>query len=366
MLAELAEHFSVKVVSEVFGDELISELKSARVVINIHYYENALLEMPRIQECLSIGIPVVSEGAQDQGDYPELAGAVNFFEEGSVSGMVAAVRAALDRQVSDAMVSQAVESGGQRFNFMFDRFLIAMGFLSATHAKSLSLQLPALTERVALSLPETFSRRVLLEAALPRDTIIFDGIRRNPGWVGCGLSYYSLANNAIANKMKSLTVMEDDVVLPQDFEYKIKIIQGFLSSREGQWDIFSGVIAALHPDAKVLDVTVYEGLTFATINRMTSMVFNIYGEKALELLASWDPENLDAATNTIDRYLESKSELRVVVTMPFFVGHREEVNSTLWGFNNRQYVEMISQSQKSLRKKVDQFLHGKSSFSTPA
>ncbi len=34
----------------------------ARVVVNIHYYDGALLETPRICECISLGVPVLSEG----------------------------------------------------------------------------------------------------------------------------------------------------------------------------------------------------------------------------------------------------------------------------------------------------------------
>ena len=82
------------------------------------------------------------------------------------------------------------------------------------------------------------------------------------------------------------------------------------------------------------------------------MVFNIYSEDFLRLLLSWDPENLDAASNTIDRFIESRTNLRVVVTLPFFVGHREEVHSTLWGFQNTQYRDMIAESQATLHAKV--------------
>lgn len=74
--------------------------------------------------------------------------------------------------------------------------------------------------------------------------------------------------------------------------------------------------------------------------------------KDKRLLASWDPENLDAVSNTIDRFLESQADLRVVVTLPFFVGHREEVYSTLWGFQNTQYNDMIANSEKSLESMI--------------
>lgn len=352
MLEALRQHFDVRVANELFGQDMLAVIKQARVVINLHYYEHALLEMPRIQECLSLGVPVVSESTQDHGDYPELQGAVRFFEEGSIPAMLSAVRLALDRPVSAENVREAVNVGAKRFDFMFDRFLVAMGFLPSSHVRHMQLPVPVNVDRIALSLPETIGRRRIFEASKPNACFVFDGIRRRPGWVGCGLSYLALAQHVLAGGKSSMTVMEDDVILPSDFEEKMTVIREYLEARSGQWDVFAGVIASLHPECSVLSVEVFKELTLVTIDRMTSMVFNIYSEDFLRLLLSWDPENLDAASNTIDRFIESRTNLRVVVTLPFFVGHREEVHSTLWGFQNTQYRDMIEESQATLHAKV--------------
>ena len=131
MVDALKKQFNVRVVSEVFGHEMRELIRQARVVVNVHYYENALLEMPRIQECLSLGVPVVSESAQDQEDYPELHGAVRFFEQGSIPAMLEAVKAALDEPISSDLIKSSVALSAKRFEFMFDRFLVALGFLPA-------------------------------------------------------------------------------------------------------------------------------------------------------------------------------------------------------------------------------------------
>ena len=49
----IREHYSVKVIADLFGEDLLKEIKKAKVLINIHYYEDALLETTRIYECLS-------------------------------------------------------------------------------------------------------------------------------------------------------------------------------------------------------------------------------------------------------------------------------------------------------------------------
>ena len=135
MLSALQEHFDVCIVSDVFGEKMQELIKSARIVINLHFYENALLETTRIQECLSLGVPVVSESAQDQDDYPEIGGGVIYFKEGSIEEMLIAVQYALDNQISLESIRSSVKLGASRFALMFDRFLITMGLLQTSIAR---------------------------------------------------------------------------------------------------------------------------------------------------------------------------------------------------------------------------------------
>jgi hypothetical protein len=353
MLSALGEHFDVHVANEVFGKEMALLIKRARLVINLHYYEGALLETPRIAECLSYGTPVVSESSADMDDYPEFNEGVMYFEAGNSAAMIAAVRSVLQNGVASS-ISTAVSRSQQRFEFMFDRFLVAIGFLHSSYVHQMTPALP-INSYYVLSLPETVDRRTLAEKTLNTGFTFFDGIRRKPGWIGCGLSYLALANFAVKNHLSQIGIMEDDVVLPDDFEEKMTIVTNYLSSRVLPWHLFSGVIAHLNPSCKVLDVEERNGLVFVTVDKMTSTVFNIYNQNFMQSLQSWDPDNENAESNTIDRYIESVDDLKVVVTLPFLVGHREEVHSTLWGFQNTQYSDMISSSQNLLQKKVDEF-----------
>ncbi len=355
MLEALKQRFSVAIVSEVFGQEMRRTIARARVVINLHYYEDGLLEMPRIQECLSLGVPVVSESARDQDDYPELAGAVRFFDQGSIPAMISAVQDILDHPLSEEALTSSVSRSSQRFAFMFDRFLIAQGFLPATHARRIDLPVPASATDIALSLPETVERRTVFDDTAPAGFFVFEGIRRLPGWVGCGLSYMALARHALRNDITEMSIMEDDVLLRADHEARIAVVHEFLNSKSGQWDVFCGVMAALHPETKILSVETYKDIVFVTIDRMTSMVFNIYGKRALQILAAWDPANLDADSNTIDRFLGSQADLRVVVALPFLVSHREDLLSTLRGTSNAGYAHMIRSCEEALGQKAQAF-----------
>lgn len=357
MLATLRQHFDVRTCSEIFGLDMVEEIRRARIVINLHYYENALLETTRIQECVSLSVPVVSETAQDQADYPELTGAVTFFDQGDEQAMIEAVRGALTQPAKPGAVENAAIRGSERFAFMFDRFLVAIGLLPPSKLMDDELPLPHDTLRIALSMPETIARRRIFEANRPENCAMFDGVRLRPGWIGCGLSYSSLGHHALKHGIRRLTVLEDDVLLPADFEDKIRTIESYLDVREGQWDVFAGIIACIHPDVKVLRVETFQGMHFMTIDKMTSMVCNIYSEKALRLLASWNPDHRDGQTNTIDKYLERQTSLRVVVALPFLVGHREEAHSTLWGIQNTHYRQLIAESEQALRVLAKTYLN---------
>lgn len=345
IIEALRARFEVKLCNNAFGEEMHALIRKARVVVNIHYYENALLEMPRIQECLSQGVPVLSEAAQDQADYPELDGAVHFFEEGSVDDVLRVANRMLQlEETLDRQVLRARDASARRFTFMFDRFLTALGVLPPNAILNAPVYLPDEQPQIALSLPETIKRRRLFMETRPPAVTVFDGIRNKKGWIGCGSSYSSLARHARQAGRTELTVFEDDALFRDDHLQRLGAIRRYLEGVE-DWDIFSGMIASIHADTRVLDVTEQDGLTFVKLDRMTSMVFNIYNRKAIDLLADWDPANGDVHANAIDRYLENQAGLRVVVTLPFLVGHRGEMMSTLWGIQNDHYSPMIAEAE---------------------
>jgi hypothetical protein len=357
-LDRITGKYNVKIVDEIFGDEIHSIIRQSKFVLNIHYYEGALLETPRIQECISLGTPVISEATSDMSDYPHLKGAVIYFEEGSVDDMERAIARAMAVKQESAAVRASAALSRRNFEFMFDRFLVARDFLP-TH-KLDEITLPNIFDAgmIGLSLPETVGRRRVFVAENFNDCAVFDGFRKSPGWIGCGMSYKALCAEALKQNKKQLLIVEDDVLLDDQFEKNFKIVSRYLEEIDGEWDIFSGVIASLHDEVNVTKVDCYEDIDFMTIDKMTSMVFNIYGERAMRLIADWCPANTHVETNAIDRYLEN-SELKVVVAHPFIAGHREEVHSTLWGFQNTQYADMIQESQERLGNLKDLWLRSR-------
>ncbi|ROZ79132.1 methyltransferase type 11 [Ramlibacter sp. WS9] len=357
ILGKLGERFNVTIVGNLFGRELYDKLLRARVVVNIHYYENALLETTRISECLSLGVSVVSESSSDRSDYPELEARVRYVKVGDVGAMIDAIESLLSDETDPAAEAQAGEAetvGATASAFYLDRFLLAFGLTDFETMSSTEAQPPRFsTGRICLSLPETMARRNSFLAQGQSAYELFDGMRGAQGWIGCGLSYKYLLQRAKRAGLPRLLICEDDVVLTSAAEDSLAVVYDYLDSIDGQWDVFAGLIAHLHPDVTVSRVAEHGGLTFAHLDKMTSMVFNIYNRSIYDLLIAWDESDENPRSNTVDRYLESRDNLRVVTAVPFIVGHSEDDTSTLWGFGNRQYVELISRSQLLLQSKVD-------------
>ncbi len=358
MLSELSKYFNVKIVNDVFGDQMQELIKRSKVVINIHYYEGALLETPRIMECLSLGTQVVSEYGSDMQFHTGYEKAVRFFEIGAVNEMIEKIGEALEDPTSFSTIESVVNKKSREFEYMFDRVLIGLNLLPKESIFDIDIDIPDDAKFICLSMPETFERSQRFKDYSLENCYIFNGYRRNPGWIGCGLSYQALAVNALRNNKNRISIMEDDVVLPKNFEVMNDKINRYLDTLNDDWSIFSGLIAHLSENTKILKVDNFEGVRFITIDKMTSTVFNIYNQSYLKDLVLWNPNFDNSKFNTIDRFIESHENLKVVTTLPFLVGHHEEVFSSLWHFQNTEYNKMIEESQILLKTLVDEFERG--------
>lgn len=360
-LQELKKHFNVTVASEVFGDKLTRMVKNAKVVVNIHYYENALLETTRLYETISLGTPVVSESSSDIVEHEDLQDVIDFCPIGDIPAMVEKIQNLLsDKEYYNERKEKIKHftNVDNKNNYYLRRYLLSIDKLNFSQYKSIFSFEQFQTgdvPRLCLSLSETPVRRKAFFASPSHGFQFFEGIRYRIGWIGCGMSYKYMLSGMLASKAEMGIICEDDVIFPVDYDNKLNKIINHLQSTEAKWHIFAGIIAHLHEDTKVLDVKVIDGIEYIYIDKMTSMVMNIYSRRGMDLISQWDEKNIDAETNTIDRYVESAQDLVVVTTLPFLVGYAEEQQSTLWGFENSQYTSLIKASEKLLAEKVAEF-----------
>lgn len=76
------------------------------MVVNLHYYEGALLETTRIYECLSLGVPLVSETSVDRAEHAALDGAVRFVPVGDLPALLQALDEVLNASPQQSAAAQ--------------------------------------------------------------------------------------------------------------------------------------------------------------------------------------------------------------------------------------------------------------------
>lgn len=75
-------NYNIKIVSNIFGDELIKIINKSKLIINLHYYDNAILEVFRLHDILPYSCQIISEnpGNEEEMDLVEKYGnVISFF-----------------------------------------------------------------------------------------------------------------------------------------------------------------------------------------------------------------------------------------------------------------------------------------------
>ncbi|EEW0691519.1 hypothetical protein EEQ51_23080, partial [Escherichia coli] len=139
-LQELKKHFNVTVASEVFGDKLTRMVKNAKVVVNIHYYENPLLETTRLYETISLGTPVVSESSSDIVEHEDLQDVIDFCPIGDIPAMVEKIQNLLsDKEYYNGRKEKIKHftNVDNKNNYYLRRYLLSIDKLNFSQYKSI-------------------------------------------------------------------------------------------------------------------------------------------------------------------------------------------------------------------------------------
>ena len=357
ILSKLTKKFKVKIINNLFGQELYAEIKKARIVLNIHYYNNALLESTRVFEALSLGKIVVSEKSSDIYDYKFLRNIVEFVSEDcyeelecKITKWISYSDNEFNRKLLDKL--EILEKQFDIFEFYFYRVLLNFDLISYDqfyYTIGEKLILPS--ANICLSLNETIDRQSYFKKIDPLSCYIFSGLRHHNGWVGCGLSYKFLLMRAKAQGYKNVLICEDDVKFGDSFQINFKKVREYLTVNTN-WDIFAGLMADLPDDVRILKIDKKDTIKLICIDRVVSTVFSLYNESVYNIIIRWDYMDRDRESNTIDRYLQRYSGLRIITTLPFLVGHNEIQQSTLWDQGNDIYTLMIENTQHKLWNKI--------------
>lgn len=358
-IEKLSSKYKVKVLKSCFGDKLYQEIAKAKIIVNIHYYDNALLETTRLYECLSLNKLVVSESSSDLNLHPQLENTVDFVEVGDIEQMCSRIDFWLENEQEREQKIQDninyLTRSPNPFEFYFLRFMLANDWIEFDEFYRLAAHHIKLeNDFICISLPETAERTRLFKQQNQYGIQLFSGLRHTKGWVGCGMSYKFLLKKAKEFSLPQLTICEDDVLFHQDSYTRYLQVKDFLQQRN-DWQIFAGLIADLHSETEIINAEYRHQQEYVYLDKMTSMVMNIYHQSFYDKLINWNEKDHNVSSKAIDRYIENQGSLRVVTTLPYLVSHREDADSTLWGINNSVYTEMIKGSERKLADKLQRY-----------
>ena len=189
-----------------------------------------------------------------------------------------------------------------------------------------------------------------------------EGIKYNPGFVGCGLSYKMIIENASRLKLNHVKICEDDC---EFIDYNIiDVGLNYLIAHGFDWDILSCFMVDVNKDLKIYEcVELDSKYKLLKINQWTSMVCGIYSSSSYPYFKSYTIDSKiqqkDILSNTIDRKLKFK-DIWVIYPFPVeLLNSRTEIwyNDKNKGFNNEEYSKMLEGTNEIMNKFIEQYMY---------
>lgn len=362
-IQEISKYWKVCFVDPglISDSEFVKKAKQSKIVLNLHAFDASILETSRLYEILSYGNAIlISESSADTYEEDRLKDIVTWIKPSNYTDAISKITYWLEND--DLRMKQVhknfelLKAKKNDFAYYFYRFLLAFDCISFDEFYECAGNYISFGgSRICLSLPEDVERRNAFLKDNQYGFELFAGLRHTRGWTGCGLSYKFIMKKAKEQGFSDILICEDDVLFPEDFDIRFSNLMQYLDTHN-DWDVFQGVIADVG-NVEIQNVEECNEETIVYLNHMVSMVFNYYKSHMFDRVISWDEKDANQLTNTIDRALESK-DLKVVTTVPFLVGHKEDLKSTIWGFENTEYTDWIHRSSEKLQKMVNDFKEG--------
>lgn len=132
-LNKLKKDFNIHIAKSICGEQTIETIHKSKVIVNLHNYDNALLESTRIFECLSAGAVVVSEDGNDQNEYDYLSDSVDFVKSNNYDQLKSKISERLlndNYKIQRKYIQEQLDKQFDRFGFSFSRMLLALGYIS--------------------------------------------------------------------------------------------------------------------------------------------------------------------------------------------------------------------------------------------
>ncbi len=246
--------------------------------------------------------------------------------------------------------------------FLFGIELISIkGFLDIKPCPPVEPRVVAGSKMVSfvLSLPETPERiNIFREDNPSAEFVRITGVKHNVGWIGCAASYRMALEQFSMSNADLLEIVEDDCVLPNDWDCERQKLVRTLTSTRRVWDVYCGLVSDAGDKFKIIDIEIHDDVEVIFFQGMIGMVHNIYKKSVFYQVSKWLPDPADSYKFAIDRCLERNTELVCVTILPFTSKLAPEARSTLWsnaGKNIEIYTEVINRSESFIETKIMAF-----------
>ncbi len=351
IMNELSKKYRVYYSTSLHGEEKYDIIKKSKIILNIHYYDDASLETCRLNEILPFNKIIISEKVNlDLFNMELYKDMVIFIDkiENNFDELLKTVDKYINNHNYD--ITKHIMNTEKKINYILEKNL----FISNL-CENFNFEYDLFSDKIyCLHLLETpFRLNAFKKQLYLPEVEIFPAVKYSPAWQGCGLSYKTLMYNAKRCNLKTITICEDDCAFNEDFNKKYLIINEFLN-KISNWDIFVGTVAGLPKDTKILNIYNYKGIKFIEVDKMHSMVFNIYNYTSFDKIIQWDFKNKDVDTNTIDQYIK-RQNMKIIITYPFEFSCLN-VKSSIWGKNLfNEYNKMFQESLDLLKNKIENY-----------
>lgn len=350
--------YKILIINNTFNDERDQLLKQSKYVFNVHYYDNAVLEIERFNHAIHCGCLILSENVKHDFHMKHYYDYfVRYFDTKNLDKMIQCLQYNLQDHVYRENVKYFhIEKEKLQ---SISKFYIHKNLLAADIHLSQFIHFEIQRDILLLTLVEDDERLQLFskQSYLP-DYQIFPAFKYKIGFTGCAMSYVTIAYNCLQQKKESIMIIEDDAVLCNDYQIRITIIHEFLTSiLKGKWDVVNGYVCQIETSKDILGYYEYKGQIFLKLRKMVGTVCNLYNKRALERFVEFSLEIAKRNKSSdyhIDRFLNFDG-IDIIVPYPF-LADIQSVNSTIINTNDLVAYNWFKNEEKKTISHIEKFL----------
>ena len=186
---------------------------------------------------------------------------------------------------------------------------------------------------------------------LPENLEYINGLKHSTPWIGCGMAYRNIIENAIEQDLPYITICNDDIIFKEQSIEQYEKIINYLENNKN-WDIFVGINNITDPYMKVMNrIKIDENLELLQIDMFDSLGFNIYRKSMFERIKKWDTKYRIYPDDTLISSIQKPNNLVILTINPFLVDYNFDVNSTIRNRKNEIQMNKIRICENIIRSK---------------